>query len=111
MLDEDFDIFIWAAEYMAFPEQWKVLEGIWGLKATHATEQHRVTYKKRHIFFQLLSLIWISNSNINMGIPSTPPPLMEVGVRVPNPTNIHHVHHQMIVNSDIGHHSRNKDSS
>ena len=46
MLDVDFDNFIWVAEHRAFPEQWAILEGIWGLNAKQDKDNHRVLYKK-----------------------------------------------------------------
>jgi len=61
MLDQDFEAFMWAAEHRAFPDQWQVLEGIRGLNANEKRDQHRIGYKKRHVFFQILSLIRMSN--------------------------------------------------
>ena len=64
MLDEDFDRLSWVAEHVAFPEQWAVLERNWGLKVNHEAEKDRVQYRKRHISFQLLSLIWTLNAKL-----------------------------------------------
>jgi len=60
---EDLSRYIFAAEHIAFPDQWRVLSALRGLKANHANEikSGQADFKRRQIFFQLLSLIRVSN--------------------------------------------------
>ena len=64
VLDEDFERFTWAAEHVAFPKHWALLLGIHGINPNHDKDKHRIEYKKRQVFFRLLSLIWMSNTKL-----------------------------------------------
>ena len=63
---EDLDRYIYAAEHKAFPDQWKVLSALRGLNENRKAEVEsgRVAFKKRQVFFQLLSLIRVSNPRL-----------------------------------------------
>jgi hypothetical protein len=62
VLEEDLEHYVWAAEHRAFPKLWKVLAGMRFLKAKQKREEGKVQWKKRHIFFSLMSLVRMCNS-------------------------------------------------
>jgi len=45
-IDEDIERYMWAAENVAFPTQWKMLAGMRGVNENHAREKHRIDWKK-----------------------------------------------------------------
>ena len=47
VLYEDLERFIWAAEHVAFPLQWKVLAGMRGLQEGVAREKPKLEWKRR----------------------------------------------------------------
>ena len=62
ILEEDLDRFIWAAENVAFPTQWRMLAAMHGgIHEKKETEKDKIQWKKRHVFFQLLSIVRMSN--------------------------------------------------
>ena len=64
VLDDNFDNFMHAAEYQAFGDLWRVLAGMRDLNDKHKRKANQTGYKRRHIFFQILSLIWLSNPRL-----------------------------------------------
>ena len=84
--EDDLDRFVDAAQHKAFPDQWKVLAGMRGLNENLGNDHEtgRLITKRRQIFFQLLSLIRMSNpallshwaliqsvANFGWGVPAT----------------------------------------
>ena len=61
VLEDDLDRLMWAAEHKAFPNLWKTLAAMRSANESHARDKHRVSWKKRQIFFSLLSLIQMCN--------------------------------------------------
>ena len=58
MLEEDIENYMWAAENVAFPVQWRVLAGMrGGLHEGNAREKDKIGWKRRQIFFQLLTTL------------------------------------------------------
>ncbi len=65
VLQEDIERFMDAAEHKAFPVQWKVLAGMRGVNENLASEKGAKTeWKRRHVFFQLLSTLRMSNPKL-----------------------------------------------
>lgn len=64
VLEEDLERHIYAAEHIAFPTQWKVLAGMRGINDNDAREKNRTEWKQRQVFFQLLALLRMSNTQL-----------------------------------------------
>ena len=61
---EDFDRFVDAAEHRAFPDQWRVLSSLRDINKYRTQAPHIIQFKKRQVFFQLLSLLRMSNPRL-----------------------------------------------
>ena len=65
VLTEHLDWYSWAAEHIAFPNQWKMLAPMrGGIGENVKREESCIGWKKQHVFFQHLLILYMSNPHL-----------------------------------------------